>query len=171
MIVCGAALALSACSAEVSVGGSSADTEAEELIEGELAEESGLGPLTAACEDATDVEAGDSFECTGTTEDGRVVEFTADVTEDGAGEVNSTNLIVPTAIAGVAEEAARVLAQQNDIELAPDAVTCDDSEGVIVERGATLDCEVADPQTGEPVDAMITFTDPETGAFEVDVTG
>jgi len=170
-----AALALTACSAEVSVGSGSGDpgAEAELLIEGELADEAGLGPLTAECSGAEDVEEGGSFGCTGTTEDGQVIEFTAEVTDDGTGEVNSTNLATPASISLLAANAARVLSEQNDVDLPPDAVACDDSKGLVLAVGATLDCEVTDPQSGQPVDAVLTISDPdpENVGFEIEITG
>lgn len=161
-------LAVAACSGEVSVNmGSSVDPgdEAEQLIEGELADEAGLGPLTADCSDA--VEPGGSFECTGTTGDGQVVAFTA----DGAGAVDSTNLATPAGISLLAEEAGRVLAEQNAPGSPPPPIVCDDSRGLVLEVGAALDCEVTDPESGDVLAAVITITDPESLGFRIDVTG
>ena len=173
LLVCGSALAVSACSGEVSISAGSAEPgeEAVQLIEGRLADEAALGPLTADCSDAADIEAGGSFDCTGTTDDGQVIEFTADVTEDGTGEVNSTNLATPQGISLLAEEAAQVLSEQNGVELPADSVTCDDSQGLIIATGATLDCEVDDPQSGENIGALLTITDPENLGFRIEITG
>jgi hypothetical protein len=172
-LACFGALALGACSAEVSIGSSSSDPEDEaiELIEGRLADEAMLGPLTAECFDAEGVGEGGSFECTGTTEDGQVIEFTAEVDGEGAGEVNSTNLATPDGIALLSDEAARVLSEQNAFELPPGSVVCDDSQGFIFVVDATLDCEVTDPQSGEMVPAVLTITDPENIGFTIEITG
>lgn len=143
--------------------------QAEALIETELADQAGLGPLVAACADAEGVGAGDTFTCTGTTEDGRVVEFTAEVEEGGAGEVTSTNLATPDDIPRLTAEAARVLGEENGVQLPPEAMTCDDSRGLIIEAGATLDCTVVDPRSGDELDAVITITDPENLGFEVEL--
>lgn len=173
VLIAAAALVVGACSAEVNIGTRSteASEEAVRLIEGRLADQAGLGPLTADCPDVDDLEAGSSFDCTGTTEDGEVVEFTATVTDDGAGEVNSTNLITPDGIPRLAAEGARVLAEQNTFDLPADAVVCDDDRGLVLTAGATLDCAVTNPQTGELVPAVITITDPSTGGFEIVLTG
>ncbi|MEL7208817.1 MAG: DUF4333 domain-containing protein [Actinomycetota bacterium] len=141
--------------------------EAIGLIEGELADQAALGPLAAACPDAEDVEAGGSFECTGTTGDGQVVRFTAEVTDDGAGEIVSTNLLTPEDIPTLADDAATVLAEQNDLEPAP--MTCDDSSGFVIEQGAVLDCELTDPATGDMLGATITITDPVNVGYTVEL--
>lgn len=164
------ALIATACSGEVSVGGSAAapSEEAVDLIEGSLAEEAGLGPLTAECEDTSDIEPGEVFTCTGTTEDGDVVEFVGEVSEDGGGSVNSTNLATPGDIPDLADEAARILQEQNDLEVLP-AMTCDDSRGLILESGSSLDCDVTNPVSGEQVSAVVTIIDGENLTISVEV--
>ena len=144
------------------------EEEAVDLIEGELADQAALGPLTADCPPAGDVEAGDSFDCTGTTEDGQVVEFTAEVTDEGAGEIVSTNLLTPEDIPTLADSAATVLAEQNGAEPAP--LACDDSSGFVLAPGATLDCELTDPATDDTLGATITITDPENVGYTVELT-
>ena len=100
-----ALLVVGACSA------SSADFQsaAEDVIEGDIAEQSTLGDLSATCEEPDDPEPGDVFACTATTEDGRTIEFTATVEDDDQVNVQSTNLITVEGLGTIEEVAVAAL--------------------------------------------------------------
>ena len=94
VMVFGLATGLSACSANVefSIGGQPPEDAAVDLIEGELSDDLGLA-MTGECDDVDDPEVGVSFECTGTTDDGRVVEFDATIDEEDHISVFSVNVV------------------------------------------------------------------------------
>lgn len=65
-------LVMSACSVsgEINIGSESPENATEDVIEGELADQIGLGELTASCSKPSSEEVGSRFLCTADTEDG-----------------------------------------------------------------------------------------------------
>jgi hypothetical protein len=148
-----ALLIFGACSA------SSADfkSAAEDVIEGEIAEESTLGDLSATCEEPDDPESGDVFACTATTEDGRTIEFTATVEDDDQVNVQSTNLITVDGLGTIEEVAVAALEEEIGQPLGVENFDCG-SEPVIVDvPDGTLTCALTDPGNGDVYDAEVTL--------------
>jgi hypothetical protein len=142
--------------------------DAEDLIEGSLADQIALGPLTADCT-SEETQGQPVIVCTGTTEDGRVVGFESEITDEGAGPIASTNAVTPGQIGELEASAVLELNEQNGTELPMDAMQCEDDRALILEPGAVLECEVADPQSGETVAAVLTITNPEGPVFDVEL--
>lgn len=166
-------LLLAACSGSVSFGGPDAQETAVALIEGRLTDQAGLGPLEGECDEIDEPEVGDTFACTGTTGDGQVIQFTAEVTsEDGTDadgvDVNSVNLLAPSAVPGLVDQAAEVLGREVGVALTGDDLACP-ADAVVVEVDTTIVCELTDPTNGDVFEATITITDPETAGFVIDV--
>jgi hypothetical protein len=146
-----AVLVVGACSA------SSADfkSAAEDVIEGEIAEQSALGDLSATCEEPDDPEPGDVFACTATTEDGRTVEFTATVEEDDKVNVESTNLITVEGLGTIEEVAVAALEAEIGQPLGVENFDCGSEPMIIDVTEEFLICALTDPATGEVYDAQV----------------
>ena len=146
-----AVLVVGACSA------SSADykSTAEDLIEGEIAEESTLGDLSATCEEPDDPEPGDVFACTATTEDGRTVEFTATVEEDDKVNVESTNLITVDGLGTIEEVAVAALEEEIGQPLGVENFDCGSEPVIINVTEEFLICALTDPASGEVYEAQV----------------
>jgi hypothetical protein len=150
---CSALLFVAACSA------SSADFQstAEDLIEGDIAEQSTLGDLSATCEKPDDPSPGDVFNCTGTTDDGRTVEFTATVEEDDKVNVQSTNLITVEGLGTIEEVAVAALEEEIGQTLGVENFDCGAEPIIIDVPDGTLTCALTDPGNGDVYDAEVTL--------------
>jgi hypothetical protein len=163
-------IVVSACSAsgEFSIGTPSIENATEDLIETEIATQIGLGDLDATCTTPASEEAGTRFLCTATTQDGRTIEFKADIDEDGA-VAETTNLVVASKLREVESVILAEIEKLADIDLADDALDCG-PDSVIVDSQNRIDCVVTDP-TGATFDTTITFkgldTNDPTFDFEV----
>ena len=161
-----ALLVVGACSA------SSADFQstAEDLIEGDIAEESTLGDLSATCEEPDDPEPGDVFACTATTDDGRTIEFTATVEEDDKVNVQSTNLITAEGLGTIEEVAVAALEAEIGQTLGVENFDCGSEPVVIDVPDGTLTCALTDPGNGDVYDAEVTLPSLEdVGSLTVQV--
>jgi hypothetical protein len=148
-----AMLIVGACSA------SSADFQsaAEKVIEGDIAEQSTLGELSATCEEPDDPQPGDVFACTATTEDGRTIEFTATVEEDDKVNVLSTNLITVEGLGTVEEIAVAALEAEIGQTLGAENFDCGAEPVIIDLPDGTLTCALTDPGNGDVYDAEVTI--------------
>ncbi len=161
-----ALLVVGACSA------SSADFQsaAEDVIEGDIAEQSTLGDLSATCEEPDDPEPGDVFACTATTEDGRTIEFTATVEEDDQVNVQSTNLITVEGLGTIEEVAVAALEAEIGETLGVENFDCGAEPVVIDLPDGTVTCALTDPANGDVYDAEVTIPSLEdVGSLTVQV--
>nr|NKB41598.1 hypothetical protein [Ilumatobacter sp.] len=71
---------------------------AVELIEGELSEQIELGPLAGDCAELDEVAQGDEFACTGVTEGGAIINFTAVFESGDMVFLYPTNLVVESSL-------------------------------------------------------------------------
>lgn len=156
-----------ACSAEFSIGGQPPEDAAVDLIEGELSDDLGVA-MTGECDDVDDPEVGVSFECTGTTDDGRVIEFVTLIDEEDHISVDSVNVVNAGAVDRFAAAAADALSEQAGVALDASAVDCGD-EAIVLDESMTLACSVTDPTDGAVYDASIIITDLDEGSFDVEV--
>ncbi|MGH1503064.1 MAG: hypothetical protein ACRBI6_05875 [Acidimicrobiales bacterium] len=144
---------------------------AVDLIEGELADQAGFGALTADCESPGDQPVeGDTFDCTGVTEDGRTIEFTATITAEDTFDIGSTNVILPSDLGQVEALTAQAIGESIGIVLPADSVDCG-AEPLIVDGDATMLCAVTDPDTGDVYDTTLSniVLAPDDISFEYDV--
>ena len=155
------ALLLSGCSVsgEISIGSESPEEATEDVIEGELAEQIGLGELTASCSKPTSEDVGSRFLCTATTEDGRTIELQAVIEDDGP-YVETTNVVLDKNLGRIVAAVLTEIENLSGVDLADDALDCG-SESLIVDASNQAVCEITDP-TGEVFDTIITFNGLDT---------
>ena len=161
-------LIASACSGSVSfsIGGQSPEDAAESLIEGELSDQAGV-ELAAACDDLEDPGEGDSFNCTGTTPDGRIIEFVVDIGEDEV-FANSTNLLVPDAVPDFEQSVIDALNANAGLNLPAGSLDCGDG-ALIVPQDKNVVCRLSDPNSTDIYDTTITITDQANWRFDISV--
>ena len=165
------AIVLSACSVsgEISIGSESPENAAKGLIEGALADQIGLGELTASCSKPSSDDVGARFLCTADTEDGRTVELRAVIEEDGP-FVETTNVVLAENLPPIVAAVLGEIEAQSGIDLAADALRCG-TESLIVDSANQTICELTDP-VGDVFETTITFngldTDSPTFDFFVD---
>lgn len=145
------------CSVDVSVsfGGADAAAAAIDLIEGELADQAGIGPLEARCEEIDDPQPADSFTCTATTESGETIRFDAIMEEDDIVDVESVNLVTVDGLDTIESLAVQVLEENVGATLGRGNFDCGDT-GLVVEPGGTIMCVLTDPASGTLYDATVT---------------
>jgi hypothetical protein len=166
-----ALVVLSSCSVsgEISVGSQTPEGASEDLIEGALAEQIGLGELTASCSSPSSEEVGARFLCTGDSEDGRTIEFQAVIEEDGP-FVSTTNVVLAENLEPIVANIVGEIENQSGVDLAGDALDCG-TETLVVDASNQVICPLTDP-TGQVFDTLITFngldTDNPTFDFVVD---
>jgi len=144
---------------------------AVKLIEGDLAEQAGLGALSATCEEPAGTDVGETFTCEAETSDGRVIEFTATVAEGDKVDVGSTNLVLGSVLPKIESAALQLLAEQAGIELPAEALDCG-TESVLLDETGVLACTVISPDNGDRYDAGITIvgldsSNPQITNFEI----
>ena len=127
---------------EISFGGrtGSVDEAATFLIEGELADQLGE-PLTADCPEVPDPEVGSTFVCTGTTTDGREIEFAGVIDREDHIDVNTTNLITAETVPELAAIAERSVEATVGFDV---TVHCGETF-IVLDEGAATVCDVTDP--------------------------
>ncbi len=112
----------------------------------------------------------DTFDCTGVTEDGRTIEFTATITAEDTFDIGSTNVILPSDLGQVEALTAQAIGESIGIVLPADSVDCG-AEPLIVDGDATMLCAVTDPDTGDVYDTTLSniVLAPDDISFEYDV--
>ncbi|MGI9598592.1 MAG: hypothetical protein ACR2QK_20675 [Acidimicrobiales bacterium] len=157
----GAILILAGCSGSFSFGTSPDDgflSAGEELIEGELADQIGLGPLDATCS-GQDLSAGDTFECSASAGGLSPIRFigTINAAEDGV-NITSSNLLLAEQIEEVEAFAAGLIEEQTSTPIGAENFECADSS-LIISSGEVIDCLVTDPADGTVYEAPVTIDD------------
>jgi len=118
---------------------------AVELIEGELSDQIELGPLAGDCAEPDETALGDEFACTGVTEDGAIINFTAVFESDDTVFLYPTNLVVESSLFEV--DAAAALGPEFGIEIDPAQIEC--PEGVtVLDAAGQMFCTITDVETG-----------------------
>jgi len=157
-----------ACSGNISfsIGGMAPEAAAVELIEGDLAEQLGIA-LAAECDELEDAKEGDSFTCTGTTDDGRIVDFGIEI---GADEVvaDSLNLLTADAVPGLEQAAIDALTAEFGLEIPAGSLDCGDGP-LIVPTDKSFLCRLSDWTTDDVFDTTITITDQANWDFDISV--
>lgn len=168
------ALVASACSVsgEVSIGTPTVENATEDFIEDSLAEQIGLGELTANCSKPTTEDVGTRFLCTAATEGGETIEFQAVVEADGS-FVETTNVVLAGSLPEISATLIDEVEELSGLELSDDALDCG-TKSLVVDDQNQIVCELTDP-IGEVFETTITFkgldTDNSTFDFFVDTGG
>jgi len=162
---------LAGCSGDLSfsIGGQSVEEAATELIEGELADQIGLGTLVASCPEVPEPEVGTEFACTAETVDGEVIEIAGVVDREDHIDLNTTNLIARAVLGEFESAGVGVLNDQQGLALDASAIDCGDTARVFGDD-TTMVCTLTDPDTGDLFDATFTITNLDEGTFDLDVT-
>ena len=155
-----AVLAVAGTAVLAACGGDAAKS-GETLIETELADQLGLGDLSASCDQPADSEIGTEFRCSATTDDDRIVEFLGVFTGDDEIYVSPTNLLTQNEIVTVREQSAAVLSPEVGVDIDPAWIECPSDDplflGGDVDEGI-VEC-IFDPQNGDRYPLTITLSD------------
>jgi hypothetical protein len=137
-----------------------AGSSAERYIVDELQEEIGLGPLEPVCAQPAKREAGETFDCTATAEDGRVVTFVGEMTDEDTFDISTTNLISVAGVGVVRSRLAEVIAANIQSAVSPDDIVC--GEGVVLlDDAGAFTCRITDRVSGNTFEMVI-----ETGGID-----
>jgi hypothetical protein len=166
VLVLAAAVMAAGCSASFSIGGQTVEDAATDLIEGELTDQIGLGPLTASCPEVEDPEVGTEFTCTAATPDGETIDFAGVVDREDHIDVSSVNVILGRAIPAYEAAGIDLVNEQSGSALDPSAMDCPEVS-YVYGPGKTMDCTLTDVD-GSRYNATYTFTDTE-GGFDLNV--
>ncbi|MFQ5556621.1 MAG: DUF4333 domain-containing protein [Acidimicrobiales bacterium] len=169
-IILGLAAATTACGASVqlSIGGVDPDTAAETLIETELSDQVGLGPLSAECDPITDAEVGSEFDCTGTSADGQVVRFVAVIDREDHIDVNTINVFRPDVLDELERAAERTLADQVGRQVPEGSIDCGEANRIFG-PDLTMVCDFHAPDSDDVYDITFTLADLDSGDFSFEV--
>ena len=162
------ALVAAGCSGSVdfSIGGQSPERAAEVLIEGELADQAGLGELDATCPDVADPDVGTEFVCTATTSDGQEIEFVTLIDREDHIDVNSTNVILGGRLPEFETAGAEALGRQFGVRLPPGTIDCGDA-AIVLAGPLEFVCAFNDPDTADVYDITFELPDLNSGDFSV----
>ena len=140
----------------------------EDLIEGDLADQIGLGPLQASCR-GRGLGPGDAFACTALSGTQPPIEFVATISDDGESvDLTSANLLLADQVQQIESFAASLIAQDTGRPVTAESFECADSS-LVVAPGAVVDCLVTDPTDGTIFDVAVTVDDLDTLSITVDV--
>ncbi len=143
---------------------------AEELIAGPVANEVGLGPLTASCPEMNGADAGDVFPCTAATETQREISIDATIMASGQVELTTTNVITGDALPSFEQAAVSALnatlADTLTSPLLPTAIDCGDTTVVLADDRMMI-CALTDPTTQQIFDVSLTINDIESRQFSL----
>lgn len=155
------ALIVGACSGSAAKSG-------ESVIEGELAEQIELGDLEADCNEPEDLQEGETFTCTATTEDGGTIEFIGTMSSDDEFNVVTSNLLTASDVVAMREAVAVSLSDEIGVPVAADDISCPDGS-VILNDDDAVECEVTDTETGDvyPLTISTGGLEPGVGARDL----
>lgn len=147
-------LALAACS------GKNAGISAEKVIVEDLQDDIGLGDLDAECGQPAAYEAGETFSCRATVDDGRVITFHGVMTDEDTFDIFTSNLLTAEDVVAIRERAAEALAPEVGAAIDPSAIVCPD-EIVLLDDSGDFTCEITDVATGDVYELLVS-----TGGIE-----
>ncbi len=143
-----------------SVGGADYGATAVKVIEGDLADEIGLGKLDATCDEvSSDAEVDDTFECTAETEDGDEIAFEATIESEKRVGVDTTNLITDDGLRRIESAAVAILENEVGDTLGDENFDCGDGPIIFDPQKQALTCELTDPGSGDLYDAEVELSD------------
>jgi hypothetical protein len=158
---------VSACSAEVSIGGSQdLDSEgAAGLVNDEFEDSLGMGPLETRCAVPNDLVEGDVFTCTSETADGDVIEWSAVATSDSGADIQSENLLNEDTVEQLEGAVVDALAAEG-LPVVVEDIDCGTTT-VVLGANNDLVCGLTDSSTGDVYDTTITIQDMDNLRFDV----
>ncbi|MEL6981741.1 MAG: hypothetical protein AAFO29_04890, partial [Actinomycetota bacterium] len=127
----------------------------------------GLGDVDVTCQEPADEEVGTTFGCASASSLG-VVNWVVTITETDRISANTTNLIRADLAETVEQVAVESLEAQAGSTLGVENFECGPGPFVL-DASSAMVCALTDPTTGLVYDATLTFTDLETGSFQVNV--
>ena len=165
------ALVFSACSGSVnfSFGGQSPAEAAVELIEGAaMAQRLGIDLLTnVVCTDPPDTEVGTVFSCTADSA-GNAVAFEVELEAEDRIFAAPSNVVEARRLTDYATSAVQALNDSNGFTLPEDAIDCGDAS-IVLDADSQMICTLTDPDNGTLYDAVLTVSDTDSGAFDVEI--
>ncbi len=152
--VAAAALALvaAACSGDPALTG-------EAVIESELADQIGLGELTAECEEPENREVGTEFACSATTEDGQRIEIVSQFDAEDEIFVFPTNVLPGEDVPIVRARVAELLGPEVGAVIDPDDIDCGGPNTVVLDGSGSFECVITQVSTGDRYPLTITLTE------------
>ena len=129
----------------------------EGVIESELADQMGLGELSADCDEPENRNVGTEFACTATTEDGQVIRIVSQFDSEDEIFVYPTNVLSAADVPKAVEVAATVLSPEVGFDIDPASIECPDGPLVLAE-GGVLDCTIENPTDGALFPLTITLS-------------
>lgn len=143
--------------AACSASGTDYKAAAMKVIEGDISTQ-GVGKLKAACDDpAGKPKVGDVFTCTGTNEDGQVIDFTATIEDGGKVNVLSVNVLSDEDITNIEKVAVDALESSIGETLGVENLDCGVGPQIIETEG--IICALTDPGNGDVYDSTVTISD------------
>lgn len=139
---------------------------AETMIDGELADDIGLGPLTSSCDDPGLLAVGVTFGCVATTETGVAIGVQGLVNDEGRIQLTTTNLITAQALASYERDAAAALNDTVGSNFTAESVDCG-STPIVLPPELVMGCALVMPSSGEVYDLMLTVTDLDQRHFSL----
>ncbi|MDH3300899.1 MAG: hypothetical protein OES24_10370 [Acidimicrobiia bacterium] len=140
---------------------------AEQLIVGPLAEQVGLGPLTASCPDMNGATGGDVFPCAAATDTDRLLNVDAAILPTGQVELSTTNVILGSALPSFEQSAVEAINKvRPDANLDTGAVECGENS-VVLPDDRMMICELTDPRTEQVFEVSLTVDDIEAREFSL----
>ncbi|MEM8924476.1 MAG: hypothetical protein AAGD35_13325 [Actinomycetota bacterium] len=154
-------------SATADPGGASGDPavlkeQAVDAIEGQLAQQIGVVPLVADCDDPADGNVGTVFACTADSEIG-VIDWQVTIQDGGIVNVQSTNLIVADALPRIETAALEVLEAQEGVTM-----DCGDRP-LVLPSDNKIGCTIDDPISGRVFAAELEMLDLQNLRFNVTI--
>lgn len=146
ILVAGLALALANCDGCKS---SNMGSQTLKYIDNELTAQVGLGKLTAVkCDPAPEKpKVGDSFNCTATTPDGKVLKIVSKLVAEGKAETIATNVLKKEMIVPVLTSALPAIKEQAGQDVEVSNVDCG-NKNIVLDADNSFDCMVTVPSTG-----------------------
>jgi len=161
---CCLTLVLTGCTFSI---GESPESVAEELIEGELADQRGITGVIASYEAPPNRDDGTTFTCTAQSDRGDD-HWTATIKDDDTVNVQSEDVLDDEDISSLEVSAVEALEAQSGGTLGVENF----DRGVqplVVGSDNNVVCALTNPADGAVYDATITITDFDTGTFDVNV--
>lgn len=138
-------------------GGDARET-ATAVIETEIADQVGLGELTADCEEPENPVVGETFACSATTESGELIRLTVEFEDDDRIFVLPTNVLLGDDMPLVEAEAAQVLGDEIGVEIDASDVDCGDDSRVM-DANDQMTCTITDTSSGTTFELVVTLTE------------
>jgi hypothetical protein len=153
------AIAVSACSVQTRVGTSKAAAY-KKAAEGAISEQiskKGFGPLTPTCElpEPSNTNDGDTFTCTATTTDGRVITFDSTIADNGV-DVVPTNVLTTTNLRNIERTAANALSENVGKPLKATDFSCG-NDFIVYKAGDAIACTLTNPDGSGELPAVVTL--------------